>query len=125
MVVPWVSTFIKMTTDPVQFTMAEKEAIQVPGAAGQVRPVACTIRYQIEDAAALVARFGMGNPEVGLETLLRQKVEEAMIPAKGATPLDFEVSQERMLFTAKLLYELNSDELTPGVKILAFELLNW
>lgn len=123
-VLPFVSRFIKMTTKPVLFMMDGKSALSIPGPDGKPVAVECKVRYQITDAAAFVDHFGMGNPDKALEDLLRAKAREAMLPEEGQDSV-FDSSMGRMLMSAQLLHDLNSQDITPGVQILSFELLNW
>ncbi len=124
LVVPGLHRMIRLTTRPVAFTMAGVGGIVV-AAGEQEKRIDCRLRYQVVDAARLIARFGTDQPQTNLENDLRQQVTSELATRLAADPHALDSPASRIPFIAETHHQLDTTFQADGVTVLSFELLGW
>jgi len=124
-VLPLVHKFVMMTAKPVAFWMKGPGALVITGADSASVTVECKVRYQIDDPGKFIAAVGTVDSGKVLNDRLRAKVEEILQGYMAKNNLDLSKIETRMIISGETIHALNDEVLSPGVSVLAFELLNW
>ncbi len=124
LILPGVHRFIRLTRRPVAFVMAGVGGIVVTTPAVE-KSIDCRLRYQIDDAARFIERFGTDRPQALLEDRLRQAVRDAFTRRLGDDPHALDSPLTRIPLIAETHTSLDTALRVDGVRLLSIELLGW
>jgi len=124
LVIPGLHRMLRLTSRPVAFVMAGVSGVAVTTPKAEKR-IDCRLRYQVEDAARLVERFGVDRPQALLEDRLRQAVRDEFTRRLDEDPHALDSPVGRIPFIAESHNSLDAALRADGVRVLSLELLGW
>ena len=125
LVIPMVQHYIKLTAKPIRYELTEDKSINITGPNQQPIKIGCQVRYQIEDAAKLVASQGIEAPQTAIEGVIIQQLTAQLSAALQKEGASLDDVQTRVVLVGDIHQNLKQ-ALTPmGVSFLSFDLFAW
>lgn len=125
LVLPLLQRLVVLTAKPIRYELTEAKAIAITPPEGPALRVACQIRYQIEDAAKLVASQGEKAPQAAIEALIQSQVTAHINTALAPAGSSLDDVPTRIALVGDTHQGLKEALAPFGVTLLAFELISW
>jgi|GEM_PF-4899033 len=125
LVLPGLQHLVLLTAKPIRYELTEAKAIAITPPSGQALQVACQVRYQIEDAAKLVASQGAAAPQAAIEALILSQVTAQINSALAPAGASFDDVPIRIALVGDTHQGLKEALAPLGIALLAFELISW
>lgn len=125
LVLPVIQRYVRLTAKPIRYELTDAKSITVTGPNQQPIKIGCQVRYQVEDAAKLVAHQGTEAPQTAVEGLILK-----LLTARFNDTLQKEKSslndvQTRVVLVGDIHLALVQALAPLGIKVLSFDLFSW
>jgi len=125
LVLPLIQHYVRLTAKPIRYDLTEAKAITVTGSNQQTATIGCQVRYQVEDAAKLVATQGIEAPQNAIELLIHQRLTDEFTTTLQKENATLDDVQTRVVLVGSIHHSLK-EALSPlGITILSFDLISW
>lgn len=125
LVIPIVQRYVRLTAKPIRYELTDAKAITITDSKQQANTIGCQVRYQVTDAAKLVASQGTNGPQQGIETIIHQLLTTQLRAALQKENASLDDVQTRVVLVGGIHQSLK-EALDPlGVGVLSFDLFSW
>jgi len=125
LVLPLLQGYVRLTAKPIRYELTDAKAITITGAKQQAITIGCQVRYQVEDAAKLVASQGTAAPQVAIEGLIHQQLTSQLTAALQKEGASLDDVQTRVMLVGDIHQTLKQALSPLGITILSFDLFSW
>jgi regulator of protease activity HflC (stomatin/prohibitin superfamily) len=124
LVLPMLQHYVRLTAKPVRYELTDAKAITITGVNHQAITIGCQVRYQVEDAAKLVAAQGPEAPQVAVEGIIHQHLSAQLTAALQKENASLDDVQTRVVLVGGV-HQTLKEVLDPlGIRVLAFDLFS-
>ncbi len=125
LVLPIIQRYVRLTAKPVRYELTDGKGITIPRPNQQPIKIGCQVRYQVNDAARLVATQGTEAPQTAIEALILQQLTAQLSAALQQEGASLDDVQTRVMLVGDIHQNLKL-ALTPlGIEFLSFDLFSW
>lgn len=125
LVLPLIQRYVRLTAKPVRYELTEGKSITITRPNQQPLKIGCQVRYQVGDAAKLVASQGTEAPQTAIETLVLQQLTNQLNAALQQEGASLDDVQTRVILVGEIHQSLKQS-LTPlGIEFISFDLFSW
>lgn len=125
LVIPILQHYLKLTAKPIRYELTEDKGISITVPNQPPIKIGCQVRYQIDDAAKLVASQGVAAPQTAIEGLILQELTRQLNAALQKEGASLDDVQTRVVLVGDIHQNLKQT-LTPlGIGFLSFDLFSW
>lgn len=125
LVLPIMHRYVTLTAKPIRLAMTEEKSIVITGQDNKEIKVGCQVRYQVEDAAKLVATHGVEAPQVAVDGLIRKLLTEQIGDTLRQENASLDDVQTRVVMVASVHQSLKLALAPSGINVLSFDLIAW
>jgi regulator of protease activity HflC (stomatin/prohibitin superfamily) len=125
MVLPLIQRYVRLTAKPVRYELTDAKGITVTDAKHQAITIGCQVRYQVNDAAKLVATQGTESPQTAIESLIHQLLTAQMTAALHTENASLDDVQTRVLLVGSIHQALRQSLGPMGIEVISFDLFSW
>lgn len=125
LVLPMIQRYVRLTAKPVRYELTEGKGITITRPNQQPLKIGCQVRYQVGDAAKLVASQGTEAPQAAIEALVLQQLTAQINAALQKEGASLDDVQTRVILVGDIHQNLKQT-LTPfGIDFISFDLFSW
>ena len=125
LVLPLIQRYVRLTAKPVRYEMTDGKSITITGPNKKVIKIGCQVRYQVEDAAKLVAAQGTEAPQTAIEALILKHLTGELSATLQKENASLDDVQTRVILVASIHQTLKQALAPSGVGVLSFDLFSW
>ena len=125
LVLPVLQRYVRLTAKPIRYEMTDAKSIAVTSPNQQPIKIGCQVRYQVEDAAKLVASQGTEAPQTAVEGLILQLLTARFNDTLQNGKASLDDVQTRVVLVGDIHQALVQALAPSGVKVLSFDLFSW
>lgn len=125
LVLPMIQRYVRLTAKPIRYELTDGKSLEISRPNQPPLKIGCQVRYQVADAARLVASQGTEAPQAAIEALLLQQLTKqisATLQPEGASLDDV---QTRVMLVGDLHQNLKQTLAPFGIEFLSFDLFSW
>ncbi len=125
LVLPLVQHLVRLTAKPIRYELTDAKGIAITRPNQAPLNIGCQVRYQVDDAAKMVASQGAEAPQNALETFILQQLTAQLSAALQPEGASLDDVQTRVILVGDIHQNLKQ-ALTPlGIEFLSFDLFSW
>lgn len=125
LVLPLIQRYVRLTAKPVRYELTDGNSLMVTGPNQQEIKIGCQVRYQVDDAAKLVASQGAEAPQTAIEAIIHSHLSEAISTALKQQNASLDDVQTRVILVASTHNSLKQTLAPLGVGLISFDLFSW
>lgn len=125
LVLPLIQHYVRLTAKPVRYELTDGKSIAIPRPNQPPAKIGCQVRYQVADAAKVVATQGVEAPQGAIEALILQQLTTQLSAALQKEGASLDDVQTRVILVGDI-HQTLKQVLTPtGIDVLSFDLFSW
>jgi len=125
LVLPMIQRYVRLTAKPVRFERTEGKSIVINRPNQEPLTIGCQVRYQVVDAAKLVATQGTESPQTAIESLILKELTAQLNTALQKEGASLDDVQTRVILVGDIHQTLKQNLTPSGIDVLAFDLISW
>ena len=125
LVLPLLQHFVRLTAKPIRYALTDAKAITITDAKQKSLAIGCQVRYQVTDAAKLVAAQGTEAPQQAIEGIILQHLTQQLTAALTQENASLDDVQTRVVLVGGVHQALKESLEPMGISVLSFDLFSW
>lgn len=125
LILPLIQNFVRLTAKPVRYEMTDGKSLIILDSEQHEIKIGCQVRYQVEDAAKLVASQGTEAPQTAIETVIHQYLTQEISATLKQENASLDNVQTRVILVASIHDSLKKILAPLGVSLISFDLFSW
>jgi len=125
LVLPLIQHYVRLTAKPVRYELTDGKSLIVSGPGQQEIKIGCQVRYQVDDAAKLVASKGVTDPQAAIESIIRAHLTTEVTAVLKQQNASLDDVQTRVVLVASTHDSLKQLLAPVGVGLISFDLFSW
>ena len=125
LVLPVIQQYVRLTAKPIRYELTDAKGITVTDAKHQAITIGCQVRYQVEDAAKLVATQGVDEPQDAIEALIHKLLTTQLGAAMQKENASLDDVQTRVILVGTIHQALRQTLAPMGIEVISFDLFSW
>lgn len=125
LVLPMIQRYVRLTAKPVSYELTDAKSITITRPNGPPIKIGCQVRYQVLDAAKLVASQGTEAPQTAIEALILQQLTELLNATLQQAGASLDDVQTRVVLVGDSHLALKQSLAPLGIDVLSFDLFSW
>lgn len=125
LVLPLVQQYVRLTAKPVRYELTDGKSLIITGPDQQEIKIGCQVRYQVDDAAKIVASQGTEAPQTAIESIIHQHLHDEISAALKPEHASLDDVQTRVILVASIHNSLKQLLNPLGINIISFDLFSW